>query len=132
MAKGLDLQKFFNRVIFSFIMGNTDMHLKNFSLYKPTDWTLAPAYDLVSTKIVIPDDMEESALTVCGKKSGLTRKDFLLFGANLTLPRESALRVLEFYKRKEQDILSCIQESFLSESMRETYRALIQERIPRL
>lgn len=74
----------------------------------------------------MPDDMEELALTVCGKKSRLTRKDFLLLAENLTLPRESALRVLEFYKRKEQDILSCIQESFLSEVMRETYRTLSQ------
>lgn len=126
-AKGLDLQEFFNRIVFSFITGNADMHLKNFSLYKPIEWLLAPAYDLVNTKIVLPEDSEEMALTVRGKKSKLTRNDFLALAENLRLPRESALRILEFYKQKEQDILSEIQKSFLAKPLQETYCTLGKE-----
>ncbi len=131
-TKGLDLQEFFNRVVFSFITGNADMHLKNFSLYKPMNWNLAPAYDLVSTKLVIPEDSEELALTVRGKKSKLTRNDFLSLAENLALPKESAIRVMDFYKGKEPDMLSEIQVSFLAESLKESYCSLVTERISRL
>ena len=58
------LLSLFELILFSYITGNTDMHLKNFSLLKTEDdeIKLSPAYDLLSTKLLIPEDKEEIAL----------------------------------------------------------------------
>ena len=73
----LDLVNFWEVVIFSWITGNADMHLKNFSLYNTSlGHCLTPAYDLLSTAIVMPEDKEELALTLNGKKSRIVRRDF--------------------------------------------------------
>lgn len=73
----LDLVNFWEVVVFSWITGNSDMHLKNFSLYKtPLGFCLTPAYDLLSTLIVMPQDTEELALTLNGKKRKIKRSDF--------------------------------------------------------
>lgn len=76
-APMLDVVNFWEVVIFSWLTGNADMHLKNFSLYKPsTSYMLTPAYDLLSTSIVMPEDNEELALTLNGKKKKIKREDF--------------------------------------------------------
>ena len=73
----LDLVNFWEVVVFSWITGNSDMHLKNFSLIKsPMGYSLTPAYDLLSTTIVMPEDKEEMALTLNGKKANIKRNDF--------------------------------------------------------
>lgn len=73
----LDLVNYWEVVVFSWITGNSDMHLKNFSLYKsPMGYCLTPAYDLLSTAIVMPEDKEELALTLNGKKARIRRSDF--------------------------------------------------------
>ena len=73
----LDLVNYWEVVVFSWITGNSDMHLKNFSLYKsPMGYCLTPAYDLLSTAIVMPEDKEEMALTLNGKKARIRRSDF--------------------------------------------------------
>ena len=83
---GLDLADFFYLILFSFATGNADMHLKNFSLVDSASGpVLSPAYDLVPTCLLIPDDKEETALTVNGKKSHLTANDFQILGNNLGL-----------------------------------------------
>jgi serine/threonine-protein kinase HipA len=75
----LDLTKYWEQVLFSWIVGNADMHLKNYSLYSPdgSDYQLTPAYDLLSTALVLPEDTEELALTLCGRKRKLTRQNFI-------------------------------------------------------
>jgi serine/threonine-protein kinase HipA len=83
---GLDAVDLFERAVFNFIVGNGDMHLKNYSLIEtPDGMRLSPAYDLVSTALAIPDDPEESALTVNGKKSKLGRVDFEALGERLEI-----------------------------------------------
>lgn len=73
----LDVINFWEVVLFSWLTGNADMHLKNFSLFRPKDnYMLAPAYDLLSTALVMPDDDEELALTLNGKKKRIKREDF--------------------------------------------------------
>jgi len=75
----LDLVNFWEVVVFSWITGNADMHLKNFSLYKAMDegHTLTPAYDMLSIALVTPEDTEELALTLNGKKRKLRKSDFI-------------------------------------------------------
>jgi len=76
-APGLDLVNYWTVVLFSWLTGNSDMHLKNFSLYAPMNqMVLTPAYDLLNTLLVMPQDTEELALTLNGKKSRLQRADF--------------------------------------------------------
>ena len=83
----LDVLKFFEITLFSFITGNADMHLKNFSLIRRQDKMimLAPAYDMLATRLLIPEkgDPAEMALTINGKKSKLNHHDFNKFGETM-------------------------------------------------
>jgi len=92
-----DVLRLFDLVLFCFLTGNADMHLKNFSLLQNLEGEtrLAPAYDLLPTRLLLPEDQEESALTLNGKKSKIGLQDFLRFGEVLTLNSkqlENALR----------------------------------------
>jgi serine/threonine-protein kinase HipA len=92
-----DVLRLFDLALFCFLTGNADMHLKNFSLLQNLkgETRLAPAYDLLPSHLLLPEDQEESALTLNGKKRKLGRQDFLRFGGALTLKAkqmENALR----------------------------------------
>lgn len=78
-APQLDVVNFWEVVVFSWLTGNADMHLKNFSLYNPMHggYTLTPAYDMLATTLVMPEDPEELALTLNGKKRKLRKADFI-------------------------------------------------------
>jgi len=83
---GLDVQLFFERVVLNFLIGNGDGHLQNYSIsYTSNGVRLAPAYDLVCTKLVIPGE-EDSALTLHGKRNHLTRNDFDALADHLDIP----------------------------------------------
>ena len=128
---GLDLTKYWTIVLFSWIVGNSDMHLKNFSIYAPNgvDNVLSPAYDLVNTLLVIPDDEEELALTLNGKKRKLTRQDFeqamLSSGLNDKVVSNIFNKFLRLYTQWE----TIIRSSFLPEYMQTAYWQLIEKRI---
>ena len=130
-APGLDLTKYWTIVLFSWIVGNSDMHLKNFSLYAPNgvDNVLSPAYDLVNTLLVIPEDEEELALTLNGKKRKLTRQDFeqamLSSGLNDKVVSNIFNKFLRLYTQWE----TIIRSSFLPEYMQTAYWQLIEKRI---
>lgn len=132
--KGLDALALFELVVFCFITGNADMHLKNFSLirFDNGEVALSPAYDLVSTKLAIPEDLEESALTINGKKNRLKRADFDELAANLKIPSKSSERVYVKFVKKQTAMLDLIGQSFLSDAMKEEYSQLLMERIERL
>ena len=130
-APGLDLTNYWTTVLFCWLVGNSDMHLKNFSLYAPntTEHILAPAYDLVNTLLVIPEDTEELALTLNGKKRKLTRHDFetamLSSGLNEKVVSNIFRKFLRIYPQWE----ATIRNSFLPADLQEAYWQLIQERI---
>ncbi|MBI2174901.1 MAG: HipA domain-containing protein [Candidatus Omnitrophica bacterium] len=85
---GLDVQLFFERIVLNFLIGNGDAHFQNYSMtYKDEGVRLAPAYDLVCTKLVIPNE-EDSALTLHGKRNGLTRNDFDALADDLEIPEK--------------------------------------------
>ena len=130
-APGLDLTKFWTIVIFSWVVGNSDMHLKNFSLYAPneTDYILTPAYDLLNTLLVIPEDTEELALTLNGKKSRLTRHDFEQAMLSSGLNEKVISNIFNRFKRITSQWESCIRSSFLPQHLQDTYWSLIQQRI---
>jgi serine/threonine-protein kinase HipA len=87
VVPGLDVQLFYERVIFNFLIGNGDAHFKNFSIlyHEPGGVRLSPAYDIVCSRLVIPNE-QDSALTVNGKKNNLLRQDFDALADLLEIP----------------------------------------------
>jgi len=131
---GLDIVNFAEVLLFSFLTGNADMHLKNFSLIYDTlnEPALSPAYDMLSTVLVNLKDDEDLALSLNGRKKRLMRRDF-----------ESAFNSMKLNARQQANIfakmgnalnkwLDFIQISFLSPDFKEKYIQLINDRFNRL
>jgi len=125
----LDTLYFLELGIFSFLTGNNDMHLKNFSVINSGDiWSLAPAYDLLNVAIVNPDDTEELALTLEGKKKKLKWEHFERLGKKLGL-NDKQLKSMETRFIKNKPIaLKWINNSFLSAEYKEKYKILLEDR----
>ena len=129
----LDLVNFMQVLLFSFITGNNDMHLKNFSLYRPKRlYQLTPAYDLLNVAIVNPKDKEELALTLNGKKSRLKLSDFLKASATMGIEKNVPMRLIASMKNALPAWAELINNSFLSKDMKEAYLELIDKRIKAL
>ena len=125
----LDLINYFEVLLFCYLIGNTDMHLKNFSLYKKVgECVLAPAYDLLSTKLVIPQDSEELALTLNGKKSKLKKVDFDSLLKTMKVDDKAIENVYDKFRKVIPEWLLFIDSSFLPDEMKEQYKTLIQEK----
>ena len=131
--KGLDHTELFIRIVFSFAVGNSDMHLKNFSLIETAEnsnkYILSAAYDMLSTNVVIPTDKEELALTINGKKQNIRRKDFIKFAETIGIAEKTADKMIEkIVKLKDKYIAMC-RESYMPDDMKETLENLIENRI---
>jgi len=125
----LDKLYFLELGIFSFLTGNNDMHLKNFSMiYSNETWTLAPAYDLLNVAIINPDDTEELALTLEGKKKKLQWENFERLGINLGLNEKQIKGIAKRFQKNKPIAIQWINNSFLSEEYKEKYKTLMEER----
>ena len=125
----LDKLYFLELGIFSFLTGNNDMHLKNFSMiHFGETWTLAPAYDLLNVAIVNPNDTEELALTLEGKKRKLKWENFEKLGINLGLNEKQIKGIAKRFQKNKPIAIQWINNSFLSEEYKEKYKMLIEER----
>jgi len=126
--------KLFRLVLFNFLIGNEDMHLKNFTIIRRENKVeLSPAYDLLNTTIII-NSKEEIALSIRGKKSKLKRSDFVDYFAYERLGLSEAILKDEFLKFKESfdQWIELLRNSFLSETMRSRYEELIKDRMNRM
>ena len=131
--KLFDTLLFFELTLFCFVTGNNDMHLKNFSLIKSSSgWVFSPAYDLLNVTIVNPNDKEELALTLEGKKSKLKRQHFVDFGIKSGLTPKQVEGVFKRLLANKSKAESLIQSSFLSTEMQEKYLTVLNERFNRL
>ena len=129
----LDKIFFFDLVLFSFLTGNNDMHLKNFSMIEsPSGWVLSPAYDLLNVSIVLPDDTEELALTLDGKKKKLKREHFEKFGEGLGLTRIQIKRAFNRMVSNKPKATIWIDNSFLSNTTKAAYHKVIKQRYTQL
>jgi len=132
-AIGLDATELFLRIVFSFAVGNSDMHLKNFSLIETAegngDYVLSAAYDLLSTNIVIPADQEQLALTINGKKQNIRRKDFFKFAETVGITEKSAEKMIEKIINLKDKYIDMCRDSYIPDSMKTSLEALITERI---
>lgn len=126
----LDLTNYMQVLLFCFVTGNNDMHLKNFSLYRPLNgYQLSPAYDLINVAIANPEDKEELALSLSGKKSNLKLNDFLRSATTMGLEANVVLRLIDNMRKAIPKWTSLIHGSFLSEDMKDRYGQIIMSRI---
>ncbi len=131
---GLDVVNFCEIVLFSFLTGNADMHLKNFSvIYDPvTGHVLSPAYDMLCTALVNPADDEDLALTLNGKKKRINRNDFEMAFSTLKLDDKQQANLFSKMGKARNKWIEFIQISFLSTDFKDKYIQLINERFERI
>jgi len=131
---GFDALRFFELAIFCFLTGNADMHLKNFSLlYKlGGEVALSPAYDLLPTVLLLPEDKEEVALTLNGRKRRLVRNDFEQFGHSLKLTGKQMENALGRFRNGLPTALDTLGRGLCSSEVKDAFRELIQARANRI
>lgn len=121
--KGLDLLTYFELVLFSYLAGNNDMHLKNFSLmHQPEGIVLSPAYDLLNVNLLNPSDEEDLALTLNGKRSRLKLADFKALAENLRINEKAYYNSFKLFSSKNAEVMDLIDRSFLDKKMKKGYK----------
>ena len=127
----LDVVNYWEQVVFSWITGNADMHLKNFSLYskEPGKYVLTPAYDMLSTALVMPEDTEELALTLNGKKRKIKKTDFVTSMQASGLEDKVIEKIFNKFAKAKEKWFELIDLSFLPDDMKEAFKALITQRL---
>lgn len=135
-APMLDVQRFWEVVLFSWITGNSDMHCKNFSLIDTGNgnYALSPAYDLLSVLLADPADPDELAMTfeVGGRKTGFDRSTFSNAMVNSGIPEAVSQRLIDKMAANLPSWESLIDNSFLPQDLKSAYKRLLADRITRL
>lgn len=125
----MDKLRFFELAVFNFIIGNNDMHLKNFSMFlSDYGWTLSPAYDLINVKIILPKDQDDTALKLGGKKHNFNKRYFDQLGNVLELNEKQIGSVYNRIHPWLLDATHLIGLSFLNETAKKEYTCLIAKR----
>lgn len=126
---GIDITEFYLRIVFCFIVGNSDMHLKNFSLIETGEGTgeyiLSPAYDLLPVNTIMPSDKEELALTMNGKKTNIDKNDFLKFADACNISRTTAKKLIQNLVKFTPELLKMCNESLLPIDLKERLKKII-------
>ena len=121
------------RLVCSFVIGNSDMHLKNFSLIEKAEgreeYVLSAAYDLLPVNAIMPEDEEEFALTLFKKKRKIRRKDFLLFAEEIGIEQKSAEKMIAKVVKARDNFIAMCEESYLSAAVKERLINLIENRV---
>lgn len=127
----IEFLKLFKLTVFNFLVGNEDMHLKNFSLItKNNKVSLSPVYDLLNSSIAQKNFQEEIALPIRGRKNNLTKSDFFKYFAGERLGLNPGVRdeLAETFKQALSEFRQVISKSFLSKPMQEKYLHLLTKR----
>ena len=129
----LDLTDFYEQVFFSWLVGNNDMHLKNFSLYAPKGkWGLTPAYDLLNVTLVNPRDDEELALTLNARKKRIKKADFVKAMETSGIAPKVFENMISKYQKLLPKFNEVINMSFLDGEDKEMYKQSIASRLKRV
>lgn len=129
----LDLTDFYEQVFFNWLVGNNDMHLKNYSLYAPKGkWVLTPAYDLLNVSMVNPKDTEELALTLNAKKKRIKKSDFVRAMETSGISPKVFDNILAKYRKLLPKFNEIIDLSFLGEEDKDLYKQSIASRLARI
>ena len=129
---GLDMAELFMRLVFSFVVGNSDMHLKNFSLIETDEasntFVLSPAYDLLPVNVIMPEDTEEFALALNGKKTHIRKKDFFVFAEECGISKASAEKMIAKIVSMKPKYIDMCNGSLLPDHLKERFAELIEQR----
>ena len=129
---GLDMAELFMRLVFSFVVGNSDMHLKNFSLIETEEasntYVLSPAYDLLPVNVIMPEDTEEFALALNGKKTHIRKKDFFVFSEGCGILKASAQKMIAKIVSMKPKYIDMCNGSLLPDHLKERFSQLIEQR----
>lgn len=129
----LDLTDFYEQVFFSWLVGNNDMHLKNFSLYAPKGkWGLTPAYDLLNVTLVNPKDDEELALTLNARKKRIKKADFVKAIETSGIAPKVFENMVSKYHKLLPKFNEVIDMSFLDDEDKDLYKQSIASRLKML
>lgn len=127
---GLDVIKFFRLVLFSFLTGNNDMHLKNFSLLHTERGILfSPAYDLLNVNLIYPKDKEDLALTLGGRKRKIKRADFDQFTVSLGISDKVRDNIYKEFSKQVGNVKDLVEKSFLTEEYKQDYLKIFQNKM---
>lgn len=131
---GFEAQKLFEIVLFNYLTANADMHLKNYSLIENdfNEYELSPAYDLLNTLLLIPDDKEESALTINGKKNRLKVEDFNQLAKSLKIPDKSVESIYKKFIKIKPKWIDFVEISFLNKDTKQAYIDTLNTRFNKL
>jgi len=122
----LDKLRFFEATVFNFIIGNNDMHLKNFSMFlSESGWVLSPFYDLLNVKLILPQDKDDTALLLGGKKMNFNKGYFDRLGEVLKLNEKQINSVYKRLKKWLPEAEDLIARSFLNAENQKAYKKLI-------
>jgi serine/threonine-protein kinase HipA len=134
VTSGLDVVNFFELVLFSFLTGNADMHLKNFSLLEQPGlgMVLSPAYDLVNTVLINPADDEEMALNLNGKRKKLKKQDFVAAMNTLKLDVKQQENIFIKMEKVKSKWMEQIEISFMTDDFKNQYKQIVTERFERI
>lgn len=128
----LDMTELYMRLVFSYLVGNSDMHLKNFSLIETAEgsgqYVLSPAYDLLPVNVIMPEDKEQFALAMNGKKMNICKKDFLVYADKCDISESSAEKMINKLVSMKSTFIAMCSESLLPEDLKERFVFLIEER----
>jgi serine/threonine-protein kinase HipA len=129
---GIDMAEFYIRLVFCFIVGNSDMHLKNFSLIETAEgsgeYVLSPAYDLLPVNANMPADKEQFALAMNGKKMNIRKGDFLKFADTCGISRPTAEKLIDNLVKLTPKWLKMCEKSLLTDELKERLTKIITER----
>lgn len=131
---GFEAQKLFEIVLFNYLTANADMHLKNYSLIENdfNEYELSPAYDLLNTLLLIPNDKEESALTINGKKNRLKIEDFNQLAKTLKIPNKSVESIYKRFIKIKLKWIDFVEISFLNKDTKQAYIETLNTRFNKL
>ncbi len=135
------LEDFYKRILLNYLIGNSDAHLKNFSLYralKRKDWSLTPNYDLLFTRYHIPGELGYMGLelfegdneTEAFKAMGYyTLEDFELFAETIGVPQKRLSKLFENFLQETPKVVAMVEKSFLSDEGKQAYLKNYLERL---
>lgn len=132
--KVIDKIKLFQCLYFNFVIGNSDVHLKNFSFIMDDDGqlSLAPFYDILPTKVILPTDYEELGMLLNGKKSKLAKKDFDEFAKNIGINSLTKDKIISDINNHYEMMCEIINDSTLDQNSKAVWKRLIKSNIKRI
>ena len=137
----VELPKVFRQIVFDYLFGNGDAHLKNFSVYESAlgDYVMTPAYDLLSTTLHYPNDLMFMALSLFRDPDFMTQEfevqgfyslpDFVVLGRAYGVDEPSVVKLLDEFRRKVSKVEEFVRGSFLTADAQTEYLRLFRDRL---